>query len=330
MQNSIQSYYNKRRLTLITLVYWFLLVYIVAALIWWFIALGNQNKQMFTYRLNQLKQTSSLTTYNLSLIEDERKRKISQYVGEGVTFLLIIILGAVFVYRSVRKQIYLSQQQQNFMMAVTHEFKTPIAVINLSLETLQKRKLDIEQQHKIIEHSLQEVTRLNTLTNNILVTSQLESGNYTISKEQIDFSDLIQQEIKQFSNRYLWRIINTDIQPGIATTGEQLLLQLLFSNLLDNALKYSAEDKAVQVILKIKQRTIILQVIDDGEGIDANEKKRIFDKFYRTGNEVTRKTQGTGLGLYLCKRIIKDHEGRIWVESNKPHGTIFTVVLHAA
>ncbi|WP_457848411.1 histidine kinase dimerization/phospho-acceptor domain-containing protein, partial [Staphylococcus aureus] len=89
-------------------------------------------------------------------IEEAKKRKTAQYVGEGVTFLALIIIGAVFVFRATRRQLKLSQQQQNFMMAVTHELKTPIAITQLNLETLQKRKLEEDKQQKLISNTLQE------------------------------------------------------------------------------------------------------------------------------------------------------------------------------
>ena len=112
---------RKHRLAFITIVYWFLLIYIVAALVWWFISLENQNRQMFVYRLAQIDKSDPASNQKLAQIEEERKRKTAQYIGEGSTFLLLILLVAVFVYRATKRQILLSHQQQNFMMAITHE-----------------------------------------------------------------------------------------------------------------------------------------------------------------------------------------------------------------
>src|SRR5204863_5312283 len=130
-----------------------------------------QNDQMQMYKLLQLNKDDIAYEQNLYLINDEHKRKTGQYISEGITFVLVTLIGAVFVYRSVRKQVLLGRQQQNFMMAVTHELKTPIAVVNLNLETLQKRKLDEEKQQQIISSTLKEAGRLDDLTTNILVTS---------------------------------------------------------------------------------------------------------------------------------------------------------------
>jgi signal transduction histidine kinase len=109
--------------------------------------------------------------------------------------------------------------------------------------------------------------------------------------------------------------------------GDALLLQMLINNLLENAIKYSSKESPVTAILKKYRSGIELQVKDEGPGIDDEEKKRIFTKFYRIGNEATRKTQGTGLGLYLCRKIARDHNGDISVTNNEPRGSNFVVIF---
>lgn len=319
--------YKRKKIAVVTLVYWFLLVYIIAALIWWYISLQQQNELMYNYRLSELNERDFFYAEKNKTIEQSKHAKTIQYIGEGLAFFIVILVGAVFVYRAVRKQLRLSQQQQNFMMAVTHEFKTPLAIINLNLETIERRKLEPIQQSKIIANTLQEATRLNSLTNNILVASQLESGNYQIHKQEINLSELIQAEVKTFMARYPDRIIQSSITPDLHVDGEPLLLQMLCSNLIDNALKYSSKDKPVQITLVQQDNKCQLSVIDMGVGIATEEKNKVFKKFYRTGNESTRKTKGTGLGLFLCKRIVTDHKGSIDIMHNTPQGSIFTVTL---
>ena len=319
------SVYKRKRLEFITVIYWFLLVYIIAALVWWFIALEKQNFAVFDSRVQQLNEHSVSYQGEYNNILEERKRKTSQYIGEGTTFLLLILLGALFVYRATRKQLMLSKQQQNFMMAVTHELKTPIAVIQLNLETLEKRRLDEEKQLRLINATLQETGRLNELATNILVTSQLESGSYQPDKEKINLSALIDEAVSDFSRRYPQRTISKMGDPGLYVTGEALLLQLLVNNLLDNALKYSPPETAVGISVEKQHDKVFMKVYDEGVGIPDDEKKKVFEKFYRSGSETTRKTKGTGLGLYLCKRIAESHNAKIRITDNQPSGSIFTV-----
>jgi two-component system sensor histidine kinase CiaH len=322
---------NKRRIRLATTIYWLLLFYIVAALIWWFISLEKQNRRMADFKIKQLNAVTQRATnpelYNTSLdiIEREHKRNLVKYISEGSTFLLLILIGAGFVYRSVRKQFLLQQQQQNFMMAVTHELKTPISVARLNLETIQKYNLEPEKQKKLIRMTLEETERLNTLTTNILISSQLEADDFRISKEELDLSDLFKDCIRSFMQRYPERQFLGTIRPDMDIKGDSLLLQLMINNLLENAIRYSPKEKPITCLLNEHNNKIELYVIDEGPGIPEREKKNVFKKFYRLGDEATRKTQGTGLGLYLCKKIAEDHNADISVTDNSPQGSNFIV-----
>ena len=319
--------YKPQKLVVVSMVYWVLLTYMVAALFWWFIALEKQNQDITNIRLSQIKKDDPAYFSQYQIIEQAKKRKTTQYVLEGSTFLALILLGAVFVFRATRKQLRLSQQQQNFMMAITHELKTPIAVAQLNLETLQKRRLDEDKQQKLISNTLQEANRLNTLCNNILFASQLDAGAYRSSKEEINLTDLTEGCVDDFKNRFPQRQILENISESIYLNGEILLLQMLVNNLIENALKYSPKESPITVSLTEAGQKVKLTVSDLGHGIADKEKKKIFDKFYRSGDESTRKAKGTGLGLYLCKRIAQSHKGYISVTDNLPTGSNFTATF---
>lgn len=322
------SLYKRKQLTIITIAYWFLLTYILTALIFWFLSLLSQSKQMAEYKMLQLKMDAPDYLQKVSAIEEEQKKKTFQYLGEGSTFMLLILVGAVFVYRATRKQIRLNNQQQNFMMAVTHELKTPIAIAKLNLETLLKRKLDNAQQEKLIGNTLKEAERLNDLCNNILLASQIDAGNYQINREELSLSELVFDSAHYFKTRFPSLNLIENMEEGIYVRGDSLLLQLAVNNLIDNAIKYSGKNKPVTISLLRKANTAELKIMDEGEGIPDYEKTRIFEKFYRAGNENTRHTKGTGLGLYLTQRIIKDHKATIAVSDNTPSGCIFAITLN--
>ena len=316
---------SKKKLAIATSVYWFLLLYIIAALVFWFIALEKQNRLMANYRLNELKKDDFEYASKMEKILADKKLKSAQYIGEGIVFLTIILLGAVFVYRAVRRQIRLQIQQQNFMMAVTHELKTPIAVAKLNLETLQKHQLDETTRQKLLHMTLQETNRLNNLASNILVSSQLEGGRYSLGKEELDFSDLVKSSVRDFRTRFPERTWEEDISPELDITGDSLLLQILVNNLLDNAMKYSPKSAKIVCSLHGEHKKVILTVSDEGQGIPDKEKKKVFEKFYRIGNEETRTTKGTGIGLYLCRKIAEDHNADIRVTDNIPTGGKFII-----
>jgi two-component system sensor histidine kinase CiaH len=307
--------------------YWFLLAYIVAALIFWFVTLNRQNNLMAEMRTAALNTASPAYQQELGKITRDRQRKVSQYKGEGVIFLLVIIAGAYIVYRAVKKQLKISSEQQHFMMAITHELKTPIAVAQLNLETIQKRKLDDDQQQRLLQNTLHETTRLNTLCNNLLLSSQLDASGYKLTNIELDFTALVESSVADMRRRFPNRQINSELEEQVILDGDSMLLQMLVNNLLENALKYSPKEKPVDIKLAKLDNMIRMEVLDQGPGIDPHDKKKAFEKFHRLGNEATRRAKGTGLGLYLCKKIVKTHGGSIDVADNPGGGSIFTVEL---
>jgi len=305
--------------------FWILLVYVVAALVWWFISLERQNYEMSELKLAELKKDHPQYVKQYNEVIELRNRSTAKYVSEGIAFLALILLGAVFVYRSIRKQMEYNSLQQNFMMAITHELKTPIATTRLSLETVLRRKLDEVQQQKLLLSALSETNRLNILTNNILLASQMEEKNFQRDNEDINLADIVETVASDYKNRFPQRTIEASADKDVFIQGDELLLQIALSNLIDNALKYAPKESPVYVDLMDEDDLLQIKVSDEGPGVPDEEKKRIFEKFYRSGTENTRKAKGTGLGLYLTKKIIRDHNGDIFVIDNTPHGSIFVI-----
>jgi len=327
---TLASFYRKNKLQIATWAYWTLLLYIIAALVWWFVELNQQSSEMYLFKQELLSPSDPNYQAKLNFIEEERRRNLAQYLGEGLTFLALLLVGAVYVYRAVKKQIRLNEQQQNFMMAVTHELKTPIAITQLNLQTLKLRRLDPSQQEKLIGISLQETGRLNDLCENILLATRIDAGHYLLHAEALDLGEILQDSTANFRSRFPARQITEEIGEGLMFRGDKLLIELLFNNLIENAIKYSPENEPVGVDLHREGRRIRLAVKDNGPGIPPSEREKIFAKFYRIGNEKTRNAKGTGLGLYLSRKIAEEHKAQISVTENTPSGSIFTVEFPAS
>lgn len=316
-----------KRLRSIFILYWILLFYIIAALIFWFAALTKQNAQAADFKVQELQYGTPNFHEKLAKIKNDERRKNLQYMGEGITFFLVIVAGAGVVFYMVRRQLKQSQQQQNFMMALTHELKTPIAVAKLNLETLQKRKLEETQQQRLIQTTLQEANRLNSLCNNMLLSSQIDARGLTISNEEINLSEIATGCCNDYIMRFPDKKINCTITPDLFVNGDRLLLQMAVNNLIDNAVKYSPKDGNINITATHQQRNAVITVTDTGKGIEESEKRKIFTKFYRIGNAATKAAKGTGLGLYLTKKIVQEHNGNITVTDNVPTGCTFTVAI---
>lgn len=315
----------KKKLAFVTVIFWFLLAYIMAALVWWFVSLNQQNNEMAALRLSELNPAAANYAAQKAAVLDYQRRKHGQYVGEGIIFMLFIWLGALFVYLATRRYLRLGQQQQNFMMAVTHELKTPIAVARLNIETMQRRKLDDAQRERLLQMTLNETERLNDLCDNILLASRFDSGLQSSKQERFSLDRLVNDIVDQYNMRFPERQIECTVQPDISVYGDPFLIRLLLNNLIDNAIKYAPKNTPITVKLWLKNHVAKLQVADLGKGIPAEEKKKVFDKFYRMGNEQTRNAKGTGLGLYLVQRIAQRHDGTVEITDNVPQGSIFTV-----
>jgi len=323
-KRAMKKKFKIKRHQTIYIFYWFLLSYILAALVFWYFELNRQNKQLTQFRLDMISANDVAHEQKLLKIENEKERKTTQYIGEGATFLLLIGAGALFVFRAINKQFIIAQQQENFMMAITHELKTPIAVTKLNLETLQKRTLNDEQRQKLISTTIQEANRLNSLCNNMLLTTQIEAGGYKIMSEQIDIAKVVKECAQNFIIRFPNRKIETQLPEEAYISGDLLLLQLAVNNLLDNAVKYSGKEDIVLLKMFQANEEIHVQIIDEGPGIPDGEKEKIFEKYYR-GSQ--RKTKGTGLGLYLTRKIIEVHNGDIKIINNPSQGSIFEIIF---
>lgn len=313
-------------------VYLVLLGYIIAALIFWYITLLKQNDRIFAQEVvlleTRVDSTQQPDVYNRNLgilIRSHHMRK-SQYIGEGTTFLVVILIGASVVWSSFRRSLRLSRQQNNFMLSVTHELKSPIAAMKLNLQTLERHHLDAEKSKQLIDRCIKESNRLNDLCNNMLFASQIEGRQYVAAKEKFNLSEMVEDSVSDYAHRYP-RVFEEDIMEDCKLAGDKVMLQMAVNNLLENAVKYTPADKPISIVLTRRQNYAVIQVIDQGPGISHDEKKKIFNKFYRIGSEASRKATGTGLGLYLTCKIISQHKGKITVKDNTPGGSIFEICL---
>jgi signal transduction histidine kinase len=264
------------------------------------------------------------------LLVPARPHKVGMICGELSVFVFILIVGAYSLHKSINKEIQLRQRQKNFLMSVTHELKSPLASIKLFLQTMQKRDLTPAQRLNFIDKCLQDIERLDDLVENMLIATKIDNQNYTFPKEKVNLSLLVdgvvnRLQINKCDNTQ--QIINAEIEPQVEIMGDKFTLTSVVNNLIENAVKYSAPCEMVDVKLFRKDKEVHLMVADQGIGIADAEKLHIFDKFYRVGNEDTRNTKGTGLGLFIVKQVLDKHEATINIRDNRPKGSVFEVVF---
>ncbi len=286
-------------------------------------------KPFFIFYFLVFYTLAELTWWSVLLVRAQPNR-IAMILGELSVFVLIFSVGAYFLHKSINSERRLHQQQKNFLLSVTHELKSPMASIKLYLQTIQKRDLNREQQMNFIGKSLVDVERLNDLVENMLIASRIDNSSYSFPKENFNLSELVQNIVSRLQINKCGcnqQIISAHVDPNIEIVGDKFALSSMINNLVENAIKYSGPCEVVEVKLQRKEQSIRLMVADHGIGIADAEKPRIFDKFYRVGNEDTRNTKGTGLGLFIVKSVLDKHEATIKVRDNKPSGSIFEVVF---
>ncbi len=256
--------------------------------------------------------------------------RLGMVLGEGSMFVLVFALGSYSLHKSLDKEKHMRLRQKNFLLSVTHELKSPLASIKLFLQTMQKRTLTPAQRVSFIDKCLQDIERLDDLVENMLIATKIDNQNYTFPKEKVNFSLLVdgvvnRLQINKCDNTQ--QTINAEIEPQVEITGDKFTLTSVVTNLIENAVKYSAPCEAVEVKLFRKDNEVHLMVADQGIGIADSEKPHIFEKFYRVGNEDTRNTKGTGLGLFIVKQVLDKHQASINIRDNRPKGSVFEVVF---
>ena len=258
--------------------------------------------------------------------QEDTSRRIIMIIGEGGVFILILMAGFWKIQQSIAKEIQLSQRQNNFMLSVTHELKTPLTSIQLALQTLKKPNLKTEDQADLIAKALGANQRLSSLIDNIINASRLESNDFTPRREIFPLKTFLQNKTAELTASHEQASIKLNCEVDIIHA-DAYMLETIFNNLLENAIKYSGENPKMEIIVKQNERFIEIIVSDQGTGMTAEEKQQIFKKFYRVGNEISRSQKGSGLGLFITSEFVQLHKGRIKCENNKPAGTKFIIEL---
>jgi signal transduction histidine kinase len=259
---------------------------------------------------------------------------------ENTSFLIIgaislfLLLGTWQMYRNVSREIALARLKSDFVANVSHELRTPLSLIRLYAETLEMGRLTNpdkpQQYYRIIR---EESERLTALINNILDFSRIEAGRKEYDFRETDLARLVRETLDAYryqieQNGFTFQEQIEDNLPPVRVDREAIARSLL--NLVNNAVKYSPQEKFLSVRLFRSGDDIKLQVADHGMGIPIREQSKIFEKFYRVGDPLVHNTKGSGLGLSLVRHIVQAHGGEVSVESAPGKGSTFTIALPLA
>lgn len=316
-----------------------IMAYMLMAFAWWAMLLFTKNKDAFYAKRDLMKIGMAAEGHVKSNEEFEQtadyqdlvrkyERQEHMIFGEAMVFVLTLLAGIWFINQGYQKEVRANQQQRNFLLSITHELKSPIASIRLVLETILRRKeLPREKTEQLANSALREDERLHELVENLLLSAKLETA-YQPYFEEINIGELLEGLVTKIADRHPEATISLDKPDDLPLMklDRQGMISIA-TNLLENAIKYANGRPQIAVKLLREDRKLIMEFADNGPGIPDNEKKRIFEKFYRIGSEETRQTKGTGLGLFIVAQIVKAHNGNIQVLDNQPNGTKFRLTI---
>jgi signal transduction histidine kinase len=268
---------------------------------------------------------------NVSWIIFHWRQVVPLVLGIILFGLLIagLVINTIFLVREIRR----NEQQDSFLNAITHELKTPIASIRLYLQTLESRPVEETQRRDFYRIMLEDTDRLLGSVEQVLKASQVRQGSSRQNWQEVDFGAVVRDALElarlrqHLSDEALH--FGSALTDGVTVMGNAEELRTAVFNLFDNAIKYSGDKKKIVVdILAPNIDTVSLRVCDQGVGIQPKELKRIFKRFYRAPNSLTRDVKGTGLGLFIVRSIARRHGGDAYAESQgEGLGSTFTMRL---
>jgi signal transduction histidine kinase len=255
----------------------------------------------------------------------------SFYFWTILTLLVVLIFGLILIVKTVSHEMDILKIKSDFVSSVSHEFKTPLTSIQALTERLREGKVKkpakMQQYFSIISQDAEKLTRL---VGNILNFSKIEEGKIAYDFVEKDLSEWLPQIVDNFKKENIQREIKIDTKisaeiPSIKID-KDALSQAIY-NLLDNAIKFSADKKGIEIIVNREKENIVIKIKDDGIGIPQNEWDKIFEKFYQGKSAINHSPRGTGLGLTLVRHTAEAHGGKISVQSKEGHGSTFLLSL---
>ena len=253
------------------------------------------------------------------------ERTVVMVAWEGSVFALLFLFGLSWIWRVINEDNNKLARERNFILAVTHELKTPIAAIRLAIDTVDRLDLDVSGEKELLDEARSGTLRLERRIEDILQATRLNLPDALLTIP-FNICDTTKSAVKEFVRLYPnSRIVFSQTGDDIIIEGDHEMWMLCITNLLENAIKYGGDSKNVEVIFDSSMRNNTLNIIDHGPGIDESERSNIFEAFYRLRQH--KNIDGTGLGLHLVNKIVKMHGADIFVSPTDGGGATFVITL---
>lgn len=268
-------------------------------------------------------------------LERDRRKRLNQYAWEGGFFALVLLAGIGVLARALRLEAALRERQQSFLAALSHEFKSPLASLRLSVETVALRDPPREARARLLQRAIEDVDRLQSLAANVLDSAQIDEGRLRLAPERLALADAARSALDEHAERAgaLGVRVECRIPRELEIQADPIAVRAVLRNLIDNACKSLAAAKGGALVLDARERRgfVELTVEDGGVGFAPEEAEQLFEKYYQGAQARARERGGSGLGLYIVRRFAELEGG--WVEARSAgpgRGATFTVAWRAA
>lgn len=262
-----------------------------------------------------------------------------KYIDDPLMIAMIVLLSswvlfilAYFITHSIEKLAEASRMKMEFLTIMTHQIRTPFTNLRWVVDLLMANKVGSlsKKQNEYLEILKENSDRLEELINKIVTVSKIEQGEFPIQKKKFSLEELIARTVKE--SRVYAAASNVEVKTDISKDIPELFadksqITEVIENLLNNAIKYSKKKGKVKILAIKKEKKVYVEIKDSGLGIPEEDQKYIFRKFFRSGNAIKHKTQGSGLGLFIIKSIIEAHKGKVGFSSKKGKGSTFWFTL---
>jgi len=287
------------------LLFYILIIYILLQIIWWVYQIIDLAKK--------IDNSGGLASIKIKMI-----------AGEFAVFFLLLVTGVWYIRKVFITETKLAENKKNFSLSITHELKTPITASKLLVETLLNRDLPPEKVKELLEKVENEQNRLHELIEKVLLASRLDTTTIQLTLQEIPVLDFLKEHTSKLNapNK-----IEFQVNPSDTFRIDPFLFASVIQNLHENAIKYSPEQTPIGWKFSKNSTFATLSISDLGAGIPLDQHEKVFEVYYRLDNEETKSSKGTGIGLYLVKKIVDFHQGKISIKNNVPHGTIIEINL---
>jgi signal transduction histidine kinase len=309
------------------LAYWGVVALFALVLGWWMIFFSRQG----TVLVDRLEAGGArLNEAQTLIVRDVAERSTTMLMYEGGFLVLLLLAGVLLVLRSMRQEVLLHRQQRDFLSAVTHELRSPIASALLHVESLGLGRVPEQKRARYFEHLQQDLERLSELVDRLLATARASAGTVELARDRLDLGGVVEEQVERWSQAAREELeLGLETPRGVTVEADAGAIETILHNLLANALKYGGHPTRVLVRVAREGSSAVLSVRDWGPGV-GDDAGRLFDPFVRGAGPIVESRPGVGLGLYLVAELTRTLGGRVQACSPEDGGFEVRVTLPLA